>query len=153
MIVKSLMCGLLLGLGYAPKYEVNSLPPFHQGQQRFMIVARHPRVNTELAYLDYSLLPDGDSAVIEKVEVLNENNFRKGLSTALIQVMMEAHPQISQVEFVMADVNRRIFNKTLDLSQTPTGRAALELGFQLVGTESSFETGEYKFVMAREPLH
>jgi len=147
-------------LGYEPLIEHELSKPFHAGEERFIITARHPQFGMELAFLDITHV--GPQAVIEKSEVMNENNYRKGLTTLLLAEMRETHPKLTTIEANLADVNYRTANRAFEqegldceeaVALTPLFKAALKVGFQLKTAECNPASHEYKFVMTLEPPH
>ena len=156
-------CETLLQLGYQPDFEIKPMPLLNKKiiGERFMISARHPQFKMELAFLDITLVDGGQTAMIEKIDVLNDNNFGKGLSKTLVAVMLENYPQINKLEIELGDVNQRIVTRGLQESkscteafqQTPMYKVGTRFGFQISSEDCSPTTGEYKFVMTLEPAH
>jgi hypothetical protein len=145
-------------LGFVPLFQSERLKAFTkaEGAERFVISAIHPRFGMVLAFLDYTLTDQGRTLEIDKVDVLNANNLRKGLSNLLFAQVMETKPPVEKVVASLADVNVRVLEATGPgcaeaFSQTPLGRTLEHYGFNRVTVlECKPATHEYKFAIARD---
>jgi hypothetical protein len=148
-------------LGYLPEFKTEQMKPFTkaEGTERFMISAISPRFGMVLAFFDYTLTDQGHTLEIEKVEVLNHNNYRKGLSNLLFAHAMEKQTQVSTVIATLADVNRRELeaaggNCVEAFAQTPLGKMLAHYGFsQIAPLQCNPATQEYRFAVTREMVH
>jgi hypothetical protein len=149
-------------LGYDPRVEFEPAPPLDQirGSARTQIKLYHPRFSTQIAFLDFTLYDHGTSLRVEKVQVLNYNNKRKGLSYLLYAYLIDRHPGVRRVVTYLAEDNldeyKKQFAKLKDsiaaFKLTPEGKALARMGFTEVrdGSEPSAEA--YAFVLTR-PTH
>jgi hypothetical protein len=150
-------------LGYLPWFETRPLKPFTNAQnvERFVIYAKHPRFGTELAFLDYSRFAGGRAVEIEKIEVLNANNVRKGLSNSLFAELIQREPALTRIRVAMGDENRRVLIRALPetgdcaraVQQTPMYKTMAHFGFTQITADCNPATHEYNFVMRHEPVH
>jgi hypothetical protein len=148
-------------LGYMPTFKTEKLLPFTKepGAVRYMISAVHPRFGMVIAFSDYTLSEDGLTLELEKSDVLNANNFRRGLSNVLFAEIVEQQPQASKIIATLSDVNLRAFEAAggdcnHSLAETPVGKAAAHFGFvHVIPLECNPATREYKFAITREVPH
>ena len=144
-------------LGYLPLFAPAKVKPFSRepGVERYILTAKHPRFAQDLAFIDYQIFDAGTTLEIEKVEVLNENNYRKGLSNVLFAHMLGHQPQVERIRARLADVNLSAYrgfvgpvqNCVQAFVQTPLYQTAIHFGFTKVSGDCNPATSEYNFVM------
>lgn len=150
-------------LGYKPTFQLEQLEPFskNHGLTRYRISARHPRFAMSLAFIDFSLSKDGRILEVEKIDVLNANNYRKGLSNLLFLETLEQRPQVTTIVATLGDMNRTTLNAAMRRGQTcieafvatPLYQTASHFGFTNFTADCNSITLGYKFVMTRGEVH
>jgi hypothetical protein len=144
-------------LGFLPEFSSAKVKPFsgEAGVERFILTAKHPQFKMDLAFLDYEVFDGGKTLEIEKVDVLNSNNSRKGLSNVLFAHMLMNQPNAKRIRTNLYDVNLRMLlaamgpdtNCVQAFARTPLYQTAIHFGFTKISGTCNPATNEYNFVM------
>jgi hypothetical protein len=129
----------------------------------YQINAIHPRYGIELSLIEFTVYDNGTKILIDKMEVLNENNYDRGLSTWLFQKMLEQNPLTRKIQSRLGFTdNLRQVREQIEqnpncletFAQTATYKLAQRYGF----TKATIVTcnpnlSDYEFTLELEPAH
>ncbi len=120
-------------LGYLPVIVDGS----DARQKVVFIQLMHPELSTELARLTGELHDGGSTLSIDNIDVVNENNQRKGLSELLLGEALKHFPGIRRINSTMSLDNLRVLKKALNsgldceaaMRTTPAYKIRARFGF------------------------
>jgi len=126
-----------LALGYTPIFKEVASAGNSAGFIEVQL--EHPIFrSTVLAKLSADLSENGQALESVLIEVLNENNYNKGLSNLIFGATLSRYPNISRISLDLAMDNLRIFKQGIDMGlsheeafkKTPAYKKYAHFGFK-----------------------
>lgn len=131
LALKEIQAASISKLGYTP------VTKYSRASGSVRIELSHPELKTQVGFVEGELSKNGTVLEVQNLEVLNSNNFRKGLSEYMVSEILKRHPRIREIKTTLAMDNLVSAKAALStglscleaIKQTPAYKMRAKLGF------------------------